>query len=38
VLDEPAFTANARRVARLLATEAAERPNAADEVEAMLYR
>ena len=36
VLDEPAFTANARHVAQMLATEAATHPNAADEVEAMV--
>jgi UDP:flavonoid glycosyltransferase YjiC (YdhE family) len=36
VLDEPAFAANARRVAQMLATEAATHHSAADEVEAML--
>ena len=36
VLNEPAFTANAKRVAQMLATEAAAQPNAADEIEAMV--
>jgi MGT family glycosyltransferase len=36
VLDEPAFTANAKNVAQMLATEAAAHPDAADEVEAMM--
>ncbi|MEO7943271.1 MAG: glycosyltransferase [Marmoricola sp.] len=36
VLDESEFTANARRVAQMLATEAASHPNAVAEVEAML--
>jgi len=36
VLAEPAFTAAARNAARLIADEAAGRPGAADEVEAML--
>ena len=36
VLAEPTFVANAEHVARLLAAEAATRPNAADEVEAMV--
>jgi UDP:flavonoid glycosyltransferase YjiC (YdhE family) len=35
VLDEPAFTANARHAAQILATEATTHPTAADEVEAM---
>jgi MGT family glycosyltransferase len=36
VLAEPAFTAAARHVARLIADEAAARPGAADEIEAMV--
>ena len=36
VLEEPAFTANARHAAQMLATEAATHPNAADEIEAMI--
>jgi UDP:flavonoid glycosyltransferase YjiC (YdhE family) len=38
VLDDPAFTANARRVSRMLATESASNPKAADEVVAMVAR
>jgi hypothetical protein len=36
VLDQPAFTANARQVAQMLATEAATNPTAADEIEAIV--
>jgi UDP:flavonoid glycosyltransferase YjiC (YdhE family) len=36
VLDQPAFTANARHVAQMLATEAATHPTAADEIEAIV--
>ena len=36
VLNEPGFTANAKRVAQMLATEAAAQPSAADEIEAMV--
>ncbi|MFL6180654.1 MAG: nucleotide disphospho-sugar-binding domain-containing protein [Actinomycetes bacterium] len=36
VLDNPTITHNARKVAQMLATEAATHPNAADEAEAML--
>jgi UDP:flavonoid glycosyltransferase YjiC (YdhE family) len=37
-LDDPAFTANPRQTAQMLATEGATHPNAADEVEAMIGR
>jgi UDP:flavonoid glycosyltransferase YjiC (YdhE family) len=36
VLEQPAYTANARHAAQMLATEAATHPNAADEIEAMI--
>ena len=36
VLEDSAFAVNARRVAQMLATEAATHPNAADEVEEMI--
>ncbi|MFL6133889.1 MAG: glycosyltransferase, partial [Nocardioidaceae bacterium] len=36
VLDAPAFAANAREVAQMLASEAAGHPTAVDEVEAMV--